>query len=441
MATESLRVGKEPSAQRGTPATGRILDADAVMQAWRERWDALPGRSPLEPETAQSVVAFLLEDGEWSLADRPEFADLGDVTFDRLACLRDVLRDLLHAVTDPPVDASLLMQHLDQSIHRLLTGAQEAERTLLEFQALTDPLTGVWNRRALERDLQRELARAQRSGREVTVIVLDLDGLKHINDSLGHAAGDAAILELAAAFTRELRAVDSIYRIGGDEFVVMLPETTADSVDALFARVAASAPAFSAGVATGPADAGTVRALVDLADQRLVRSRRDARYGPDFGLVDRPPVADERVSRPAVDQRVVIRALSAVGNGTRFAAEVTLAQGDLVVTETADGPAVPQATGRIVLEATLRALGSLGLPVDGWFIDAATITRLGTESVALVSVVLPRRDGPLALTGTAPVRRDEVDAYARAALDALMRMLSAGNEPPRPLLSAQAPAS
>lgn len=440
MAAESPRVGNESSTQRGTPAPRRMLDADEVSLAWRERWDALPGRGPLEPEMSRSVVALLLEDDEGSLTDRLEFADLGDVTFDRLACLRDVLRDLLHAGPDP-ADAPLLVQQLDQSIHRLLSASQAADRAQLEFQALTDPLTGVWNRRALERDLQRELARAQRSGRQVTVVVLDLDGLKHINDTLGHAAGDAAILDLAASFTRELRAVDSIYRIGGDEFVVMLPETTADSVDALLARVTASAPAFSAGVATGPSEAATVRGLVDLADQRLVRRRRNARYGPHFGLVDRPPVAGERVSRPVADQRVVIRALSAMGNGTRFAAEVTLAQGDLVVTETADGPAVPQATGRIVLEATLRALGSLGLPVDGWFIDAATITRLGTESVALVSVVLPRPAGPLALTGTAPVRRDEIDAYARAALDALMRMLSAGTEPLWPLLSARAPAS
>ena len=92
-----------------------------------------------------------------------------------------------------------------------------------------DPLTGVYNRRRLDEELRRSLALAQRRGVPVAIVALDLDGFKPINDNHGHAAGDELLIETAETLRAELRSSDFICRLGGDEFIVVLPDTDADA--------------------------------------------------------------------------------------------------------------------------------------------------------------------------------------------------------------------
>jgi two-component system cell cycle response regulator len=99
---------------------------------------------------------------------------------------------------------------------------EEAQRL-----SLTDPLTGLWNYRYLRESLRREVERASRFGRMLTVLVLDLDHFKEVNDTYGHAAGDAVLSEFARRIRIGLREVDVAFRQGGEEFVVLLPETDA----------------------------------------------------------------------------------------------------------------------------------------------------------------------------------------------------------------------
>jgi two-component system, cell cycle response regulator len=97
---------------------------------------------------------------------------------------------------------------------------EEAQRL-----SLTDPLTGLWNYRYLQDALRREVERAGRFGRMLTVLALDLDLFKEVNDVYGHPAGDAVLAEFARRIRSEIREVDSAFRQGGEEFVVLLPET------------------------------------------------------------------------------------------------------------------------------------------------------------------------------------------------------------------------
>ncbi len=184
------------------------------------------------------------------------------------------------------------------------------ERLLSEraAEAHTDPLTGVPNRRHLARDLGRFTARARGDGRHLTALALDLDGFKAVNDTLGHAAGDRLLVGVAAAVEAALRPGDRLYRTGGDEFIVLLPDTGAGAAAAIAERlrsaVADAQPGpgpvvtASIGVAEGPLRrTSPPEALLDAADAALYRAKAEGRdrvvatAGPrpsDPGAVESP---------------------------------------------------------------------------------------------------------------------------------------------------------
>jgi diguanylate cyclase (GGDEF)-like protein len=95
-------------------------------------------------------------------------------------------------------------------------------------EARTDHLTGLANRREFERVIEREVAVAERHGRQLSILMIDVDNLKRINDRLGHGAGDGALKLVAQQLLRVVRASDLCARVGGDEFAVAMPETQLD---------------------------------------------------------------------------------------------------------------------------------------------------------------------------------------------------------------------
>ncbi len=99
-----------------------------------------------------------------------------------------------------------------------------------------DELTGLFNRRHLMAELRRQLERVARGG-SVGVMMIDIDGFKRVNDELGHDAGDVLLMDIASALSAETRAVDLVSRYGGDEFVVLLPDLTADGALAVAQRI------------------------------------------------------------------------------------------------------------------------------------------------------------------------------------------------------------
>jgi diguanylate cyclase (GGDEF)-like protein len=99
-------------------------------------------------------------------------------------------------------------------------------RETLRGQSIRDPLTGLFNRRYMEETLERELRRAERERRPLSLILLDIDRFKDFNDSFGHEAGDAVLASLGALLRNASRAGDVACRYGGEEFVLILPEAT-----------------------------------------------------------------------------------------------------------------------------------------------------------------------------------------------------------------------
>ena len=161
-------------------------------------------------------------------------------------------------------------------------------------QAVTDALTGLHNRRRMQTVLADECRRAQRYGHPLSVIMLDVDGFKSYNDTYGHVQGDALLRMLAGILQSTVRGVDSVGRFGGEEFVVVLPETPSGEAyqAAERLRLAVAGAVFpgyagtpdttvsktiSLGVATFPDLVEDAQALVTLADDALYRAKRGGR--------------------------------------------------------------------------------------------------------------------------------------------------------------------
>ncbi len=171
-----------------------------------------------------------------------------------------------------------------EDVHRALDGvlasAAMALSHRLEIDSRTDVLTGAGNRRAFDDSLAESIASASRQGHSVALVMIDIDAMKEINDSKGHQAGDDALVDLAHALNASLRREDHVYRVGGDEFAVIMPYCAAEQATKFMERIRrGGAPSFSWGVSSYPAQGVVPSSLVAVADASMYRrkSRSDRR--------------------------------------------------------------------------------------------------------------------------------------------------------------------
>jgi len=198
---------------------------------------------------------------------------------------------------------------------------EEAQRL-----SLTDPLTGLWNYRYLRESLRREVERASRFGRMLTVLVLDLDHFKDVNDTYGHAAGDTVLGEFARRIRIGLREVDVAFRQGGEEFVVLLPETDGYGGAIVAERLGAAvrdipvpidprrpdaatgrlvdrvAISVSIGIAVFPEHGTTAQQVLDAADDALYAAKNAGR--DTYRLAETVPLPAAGVTDAAVSAGV-----------------------------------------------------------------------------------------------------------------------------------------
>jgi len=131
---------------------------------------------------------------------------------------------------------TIYQQTLIKRLRRQLAEKQH-HSTLLRELAMIDALTGLYNRRFAEQRLAAEVARSARKGHPLTVVLLDLNEFKHINDTHGHPAGDLVLQEFAAALNRAIRGGDLAVRMGGDEFMLILPECNHEQLQLVLQRL------------------------------------------------------------------------------------------------------------------------------------------------------------------------------------------------------------
>jgi diguanylate cyclase (GGDEF)-like protein len=199
---------------------------------------------------------------------------------------------------------------------RQIERVREQELARLTQEALTDSLTGLGNHRSFHEDLRREIARRVRSGSSFSIVMLDLDGLKEINDTLGHQVGDERIRALSECLVATLRATDSAYRIGGDELMVLLPDERAWGAFAFAQRLLREASVHQTGVAFSCGISETIGdesadTLVRRADLALYEAKRSGRRSVIYaeGLAPKPAAQpEERANRH--HQRLLATALA-----------------------------------------------------------------------------------------------------------------------------------
>ena len=277
------------------------LGVPTELAVWRSDASAQPPLSSIELEVARaqtdpSVVCQVLDlsaDGQTrgsrSIVWFPLRANAGE-----LGALVGINRDAGHV--DPIVldTAAVLAAHVAASLDAAFALGRE------RLSAATDPLTGILNRRGLEDRMERALSEAQEQRVPLSVLVIDCDDFKEINDRAGHEFGDALLREVADVMLRALPEGAEAARLGGDEFVVMLPDAGADAAEALGGQIrtrlaegltdAGFPLRISVGVSTYPFDGATPTALLRAGDQALyaaktsgkdrIASFRDLAVGP-----------------------------------------------------------------------------------------------------------------------------------------------------------------
>lgn len=155
----------------------------------------------------------------------------------------------------------------------------------LQKFASTDGLTGISNRRAFDSVLEREVARASRNGSSVSLVMLDIDRFKRLNDTHGHQTGDDVLRTVAAGLAKACREYDTAARYGGDEFAMILPNCSPEEALAAAERLRLAVPeansmlrvTVSGGTATFPMNGSDAVSLVAAADEALYTSKRTGR--------------------------------------------------------------------------------------------------------------------------------------------------------------------
>src|SRR5580658_4012233 len=255
----------------GAPAPPRLPIEDSYLELLADTLESLdiPARGQFLQRYFKTITHLDLRESQcvqlWSemLTRRRELSD----HMGRQISLKTALMDVLTSA----------------GLFRVPILIEYDELKKLQLNAVTDPLTGLYNRRLFSEAFEKELNRGRRYGLPLGLVILDLHRFKEVNDKHGHPRGDEVLQTAAATLKKTLRTSDSAFRIGGDEFALLLPQTDAAQALALSRRVGTVfgesiahfqmgvSVSMDHGVATFPQDGDQADQLIRVADERLYR--------------------------------------------------------------------------------------------------------------------------------------------------------------------------
>lgn len=233
---DTLAFGQNPSPELLYELDHAILEHLAWLKAWHRA--LLCGGDDACALSAQTSAlgrfgTWFLQNRDKGLVNQPAIRALAGL--DRR--LREHGRALAaRAAHNPPLPAADYDAFMDEAA-RFVAEARRLERAFVAAVADLDPLTGIPNRQAMDRDLQREHARALRTSRPCAIALADIDHFKAINDTFGHAGGDRVLAAVADGFAGGLRPYDAVYRYGGEEFLFCLPEASVHAAILVLQRI------------------------------------------------------------------------------------------------------------------------------------------------------------------------------------------------------------
>ena len=255
----------------GAPAAPRMPLEDAYLELLADTLEGLE-----QSARAQFLQRYFRATTHLDLRESQSL-QLWDEVLTRRRELKDTL--------DRPVSLkTVLMDVLSSSgLVRVPVILEYDELKRIRLNAVTDPLTGLYNRRLFAESFEKELNRARRYGLPLGIVILDLHRFKEVNDKYGHPRGDEVLRAAATTLQKALRTSDSAFRIGGDEFALLLPQTDAAQAIALSRRIEtvfaetlhplqlSFSVTMDHGVATFPQDGDQSDQLIRVADERLYR--------------------------------------------------------------------------------------------------------------------------------------------------------------------------
>jgi diguanylate cyclase (GGDEF)-like protein len=289
----------------GAPAPPRLPIEDSYLELLADTLETLdlPARGQFLQRYFRVITHLDFDENQcvqlWdeTLLRRRELSD----HLDRLVSLKTALMDVLSTA----------------GMFRVPIIIEYDELKKLQLNAVTDPLTGLYNRRLFAESFEKELNRARRYGHPMGLVILDLHRFKEVNDKHGHPRGDEVLRAAATTLKKALRTSDSAFRIGGDEFALLLPQTDpaqtlglSRRIETVFAETLQTlqlsvSVTMDHGVANFPQDGEQADQLVRVADERLYRLKHanHARTGNGGSRVETAPAPAHEAQPPAAPER------------------------------------------------------------------------------------------------------------------------------------------
>src|SRR6266851_3549283 len=280
----------------GAPAPPRVSIEDSYLELLADTLETLdlPARGQFLQRYFRVIAHLDLSEPQclqiWddTLARRRELSDRADRRISLITALMDVLTQ------SGLLRVPILIEYDDLK--------------KLQLNAVTDPLTDLYNRRLFAETFEKELNRARRYSQPLGLVMLDLHRFKEVNDKHGHPRGDEVLRAAAATLRKALRASDSAFRIGGDEFALLLPQTDAPQALALSRRIEsvfadmikplqlAVSVGMDHGVSIFPQDAEQADQLIRTADERLYRLKQANHDKATEAASEAPPAPEASVA-------------------------------------------------------------------------------------------------------------------------------------------------